>query len=318
MRHLEAYAYEVLTARDGETGLRRAALTQPDLILLDVEMPGLDGFETCRRLKANPQIAHIPVIFMTVRDQREDKVEAFRAGAVDYITKPLEAQELLSRVRVHVQLRRTQQELAERNQELVDRIADRTAELEREVERSGAEQADKGRLLEDQAQLLQLVHSQSRQIQRLTSGWVAEQRGGELGLQRAFKERVARRLALTHTLLEEARRVVAAHATHTPELSDGLTHLDSALELLRPTLSAGGELAEIEPAEDATVDVLERLSVREREVLRMLAKGRSAKEIAAELGGARTTVTTYRARIMEKFAVDDFSSLIRIAVRHGL
>jgi CheY-like chemotaxis protein len=78
VEHLKAYSFEILTARDGETGIQRALLARPDLILLDVQMPGIDGFETCRRLKANPTTAAIPMIMMTVLSETADKVRGRR------------------------------------------------------------------------------------------------------------------------------------------------------------------------------------------------------------------------------------------------
>ena len=87
---LEENGYSVLVAQDGTEGLQRAELMQPDLILLDVMMPDMDGFEVCRRLKKQPNTRDIPVIFMTALSETEDKVNGFNAGAVDYVTKPLQ------------------------------------------------------------------------------------------------------------------------------------------------------------------------------------------------------------------------------------
>lgn len=90
----------------------------PDLILLDVMMDDMDGFEVCRRLKENPKAAEIPVIFLTARVRLEDKVKGFRAGAVDYITKPFEEDEVVARVRTHVQLKRAGDTMKRYAQEL--------------------------------------------------------------------------------------------------------------------------------------------------------------------------------------------------------
>lgn len=106
-----AAGFRVLLAEDGERALRLAERAQPDLILLDVLMPGLDGLATCRRLKANPQTREIPVIFVTALDETTDKVAGLEAGAVDYVTKPLQPPEVLARVRVHLELRRLRAEL---------------------------------------------------------------------------------------------------------------------------------------------------------------------------------------------------------------
>lgn len=96
--------YLVATAIDGERALKRVQTHPPDLILLDVQMPGIDGFETCKQLKSSPATANIPVIFMTALADTESKVTGFALGAVDYITKPFQAQELLARVHTHLQL----------------------------------------------------------------------------------------------------------------------------------------------------------------------------------------------------------------------
>jgi diguanylate cyclase (GGDEF)-like protein len=111
MEPLKAEGIETLTARDGASGISRAELTRPDLILLDVQMPGIDGFETCRRLKANPATRDIPIIFMTALSNIEDKLRGFAAGGVDYVPKPFQVEELLARVNTHLLLYRLQRDL---------------------------------------------------------------------------------------------------------------------------------------------------------------------------------------------------------------
>lgn len=122
--------FEVLIAVDGPTAIERARLTRPDLILLDVMMPGMDGFETCRRLRQTTETAEIPVLFMTALAETESKVRAFEAGGVDYIAKPFQAEEVLARINTHLRLRALQKELARANVELEAEVAQRTAELQ--------------------------------------------------------------------------------------------------------------------------------------------------------------------------------------------
>ncbi len=110
---LAGVGYHLLVAEDGEDALAQAGHTSPDLILLDVMMPGLDGFETCRRLKASPATREIPVIFMTALSDTADKVRAFSAGAVDYVTKPFQQEEVISRVQTHLDLRRLRRQVEE-------------------------------------------------------------------------------------------------------------------------------------------------------------------------------------------------------------
>lgn len=109
--HLKAAGYEVLTARDGETGLKRARFARPDLILLDVQMPGIDGFETCRQMKIDTQVCNMPVIFTTVLTNVEDKLKGFEVGGVDYVSKPFQVEELLARVNTHLMIYILQREL---------------------------------------------------------------------------------------------------------------------------------------------------------------------------------------------------------------
>ena len=122
--YLRGHGFEMMIARSGLDGIEKARRGQPDLILLDVMMPGLDGFETCRRLKADPATGEIPVIFITALDSVEDKVNGFAAGGVDYLTKPLHEAEVLARVRTHLNIRALQQ-LMKQNQQLQQEIHER-------------------------------------------------------------------------------------------------------------------------------------------------------------------------------------------------
>ncbi len=115
---LAVRGYEVWPALNGHTALASAEAAPPDLILLDIMMPGMNGFEVCKRLKANPQTCDIPVIFITALNEAMDKVRAFSVGGVDYITRPFQIEEVLARVETHVALRRAQQRLQEQVAEL--------------------------------------------------------------------------------------------------------------------------------------------------------------------------------------------------------
>lgn len=99
--NLERYHYRVFTALDGPSGLELALRLLPDLIVLDVMLPGMDGFEVCRELRLNPETASIPVIMLTARGQETDKVLSFELGADDYVTKPFSPRELIARIKAH-------------------------------------------------------------------------------------------------------------------------------------------------------------------------------------------------------------------------
>ena len=129
LEYLGQQGFKVLVAIDGESAIEQAGFAQPDLILLDVLMPGIDGFETCRRLKQDAATRSIPVIFMTALSETVDKVRGFKVGAVDYVTKPLQHDEVLARVTAHLTIQNLQRELQDANECLEQRVTERTAEL---------------------------------------------------------------------------------------------------------------------------------------------------------------------------------------------
>lgn len=117
--------FRVLVAEDGASAIQKANYALPDLILLDIRMPKLDGFETCRRLKASAATKAIPIIFLSALTDTEDKVKGFNLGAVDFITKPLQYEEVLVRVETHLRLQRLTQQLRIQNEQLEREIAER-------------------------------------------------------------------------------------------------------------------------------------------------------------------------------------------------
>lgn len=154
---LSASGFTVWVARSGASALKKVQYSQPDLILLDVLMPEMDGFETCQHLKAQDLTKDIPVIFMTALDDTESKVKGFNVGGVDYITKPLQHEEVLARALTHLNLRnltkKLQAQIVEREraqadlqvlaQELETRVEARTAELSQTNERLKLEVAER-------------------------------------------------------------------------------------------------------------------------------------------------------------------------------
>ncbi len=118
LTYLSNLDFKVLLATDGEDGLEKAHYAKPDIILLDIMMPHMDGFETCRQLKANPETSEIPVLFMTALSDIEVKLKGFQIGAVDYITKPIQHEEVLMRIKTHLMIRNLQRITEQRNHEL--------------------------------------------------------------------------------------------------------------------------------------------------------------------------------------------------------
>jgi signal transduction histidine kinase len=177
---LTELGFKVLVARTGVSALQKAEYSPPDLILLDVVMPEVDGFETCRRLKANNSTKEIPIIFMTALNSTEDKVKAFSVGAVDYVTKPIQNEEVLARVKAHLSISRLTRKLQEQNAQMQQEIFDRqqaqnslrqlAEQLEKRVAERTAELSQTNDLLqeeiEERQQMQDSLYQSLKQLQQ--------------------------------------------------------------------------------------------------------------------------------------------------------
>ena len=172
--------FQVAVAIDGESALEQVQYHQPELILLDVMMSGIDGYETCKRLKSDPLTFDIPVIFMTALSDTEHKVKGFSLGAVDYITKPFQQDEVLARVRVQLQLRNLTRTLEDQNRILKreilhrERVEASLLKFNQELERRVEERTDKlsktlKKLRQAQGQLVQQKQQLEIRVQERTA-----------------------------------------------------------------------------------------------------------------------------------------------------
>ncbi|HEY9624810.1 MAG TPA: response regulator [Crinalium sp.] len=164
--------WTTLVAIDGESAIEQAEYAKPDLILLDVMMPGIDGFETCQRLKKNAETQAIPIIFMTALSDVVDKVKGLELGAVDYITKPFQQEEVLARVKLHLKLYHLTQRLAEQNTLLNQKIVEQAEteaklqQLNQELEQRVTERTQE---LSDFVQQLQQTQLQLVQSEKMST-----------------------------------------------------------------------------------------------------------------------------------------------------
>ncbi|MCP4422589.1 MAG: hybrid sensor histidine kinase/response regulator [Chloroflexi bacterium] len=160
--YLQEHDFRLLMARSGEGCIQRAIHGDPDLILLDVLMPTMDGFETCQKLKADERLRHIPVIFMTALTELEDKIKGFAVGAVDYIVKPIREEELLARITTHLRIRDLTQNLeilvASRTEELTHSL-ERERYLAQELQQSLAKETELAQL---RAQIIETISHEFR------------------------------------------------------------------------------------------------------------------------------------------------------------
>lgn len=183
---LDREGYKVLVASSGASALRQAAYARPALILLDVLMPDMDGFETCRQLKSNPETQGIPIIMLTALHELDDKIHAFEVGAVDFISKPFQHEEVVARVETHMRLHELRNELEEMNVALEQNVAERTQEL-----RAALAELE---LLKDRLQAENLYLQE------------------EISAHSNFRDIIGNSAAL-HTLLESVERVATTDST---------------------------------------------------------------------------------------------------------
>jgi len=269
---LESYKFQIRVANSGERALKALEAQLPDLILLDVMMPGMNGFETCRRIKANAATADVPVIFMTVLDRVEDKVAGFEAGGVDYITKPFEKVEVLSRLRTHLKLRKQQQklnqafiELQKQSETLEQQVQDRTFSLQE----SNRQMSQQRQEIQEKNIALKVVLDQHRHIQQSHEDLVATQ----------LKQLVYPYLELLQQNVDSAEnREYVALIT---------SHLDSIVgSFLENSFSPAW-----------------KLTAKESLVADLVKKGKNTREIGAMLNISPRTAETYRNTIRKKIGL---------------
>ena len=273
---LDEAGYTVLVATNGEAALSCAVQAVPHVVLLDALMPGMDGFEVARRLKAHAATAHIPIIFMTGLTETEHVVAAFAAGGVDYVTKPLRAQEVLARMAVHMRgARQAQQAVQARN--ALDAFGHATMAIHLEGERL--------RSVWQTPLARQLMHSyldaEAGQIPAAVLAWLlTESQASAEGLD-------VRPFSVNRQFGAQARQLVFTLQQRTGD--------DDLLVVMREISDA----AVIE----AMVQSM-KLTVREAEVLYWLAKGKTNRDIGDILGSSPATVKKHLERVYVKLGVE--------------
>jgi CheY-like chemotaxis protein/DNA-binding CsgD family transcriptional regulator len=281
---LDEAGYTVLVATDGASALQRAAQAEPDIVLLDAMMPVMDGFEVARRLKAGPETAHIPIIFMTGLTETEHVLAAFDAGGVDYVTKPIRPPELLARMAAHMQSARQ----ARQARNALDAYGHATIA----VRVSSASESDRARLVWQtplaRRWLPAYFDSPPDVVPEPLLQWLQSAQDN------AQEGKESRPL----TTARGARQLVCT--------LQGRTADDDWLVVLR------------EVSDAATVEATMlafRLTLRESEVLYWVVKGKTNRDIGDILGSSPATVKKHLERVYEKLGVETRTAAASMAMQ---
>ncbi len=279
---LDESGYTVLVATNGESALQRAAQTVPDVVLLDAVMPGMDGFEVARRLKAQPDTAHIPIIFMTGLTDTEHVVAAFAAGGVDYVTKPIRPQEVLARMAVHMQSARQ----ARQARNALDAFGHATMAVHLSNDLSA------GKAVWQTALARQLMHTYFA----VAPGQVPEELLGWLREQSALAAEGREQTPLTIT--RDPKQLIFSLQERTSD--------DDWLMVMREVSDAA--------VVDAVLQAF-KLTMREAEVLYWVVKGKTNRDIGDILGSSPATVKKHLEHVFEKLGVETRNAAASLAMK---
>ena len=279
---LDEAGYTVLVATNGETALQRAAQTLPDVVLLDAVMPGMDGFEVARRLKALADTAHIPIIFMTGLTDTEHVVAAFAAGGVDYVTKPIRPQEVLARMSVHMQSARQ----ARQARNALDAFGHATMAVHLSNDLSA------GKAVWQTALARQLMHTYFA----VAPGQVPEELLAWLREQSALAAEGREQTPLTIT--RDPKQLIFSLQERTSD--------DDWLMVMREVSDAA--------VVDAVLQAF-KLTMREAEVLYWVVKGKTNRDIGDILGSSPATVKKHLEHVFAKLGVETRNAAASLAMK---
>ncbi len=307
---LRQRGYRVRPVRESVQALEIARNNPPDMILLDIKMPQLDGFQVCERLKAEAVTRDIPIIFISALNDSAAKIRALTGGGVDYITKPIQPEEVLARVETHLALRDLQRNLEAQVRQRTAELAQANEALQGEVKQRQRHEAEKSKLLD-------VVRHQSEQLRVMTLELLESRQAHVQNLSYVLNDQVLYNLDLLASNLRRVYDCLREVSGRTSRCRDAVAYLEASAKIvgqLQDVLSAfETDWHQDQPAFDTS---LVTLSTREREVLHLIADGCTTSEIAQVLDLSVGTVYTYRSRIMQKLEIESSRDLLKYAIAH--
>jgi CheY-like chemotaxis protein/DNA-binding CsgD family transcriptional regulator len=286
---LSGAGYRVLISDSGKRALEQLTLALPDIILLDLMMPEMDGIETCKRIKENPDWSHIPVIIMTAADELSRKLAAFQAGAVDFVTKPVQPEEVQARVQTHLQIRELQSTLELKNRELAEEIElrlDAEKQLEASLEQALLVTNRQGQILfaTGQARILLNTFFSGTADNRLPDELRTWLNGPENQKPRLISHRKRGEIEIDHFALSKSGNLSLLRIEH--------RNGDNGPKAL---LALG-------------------VTAREAEVLYWMAEGKTNPEIAIIIDASLNTVKKHAINLFAKLGVETRTAAARLAL----
>ena len=317
--HLQTQGYRILIADNGIDAVEQVNRERPDLILLDIRMPGMDGYETCRAIKSNPANNNLPIMFLSALADVDDRLKGFEAGGIDYIAKPLNVLEVSARIQTHVTVSQLQAQLASHNARLEALVASRTKNLEEanaslkiEIARTQEQRREKERLLA-------LLEQQNQQLRRLTEWLLQSRPDAQIDLMQLVRNQLLDQWVAQGRDLDKLQERLSRSIPK----NEGLIGLINSMKQRNHSVEL--DLRQLVTSKQSSMPRVglatpqpSSLSEREQQILILLCDGYSTTEVSERLSISDVTTRTHRARIMRKLNIPHLPGLVKFAIRHGL
>ncbi|MCP4351655.1 MAG: response regulator [Desulfobacterales bacterium] len=298
---LKSAGYESFIANNGKEAMEMTAKEFPDLILLDIVMPEPDGYEVCQLLQSDPATQHIPIIFVSGRHEARNKKTGFELGAVDYITKPFEIIEVLSRVKTHLSLKFARQELKEQNIILEQRVSERTNEIlksRKKLEKTNIK-------LKQEINVRKLAEKKLRKREKDLKAQSRHLEEVNAALNVLLKKREKDKKELEENVQSSVKQLVSPYVRRLKK-SPLTKEQESLVSILESNLNSV-----ISPFSRTLSSTYLNFTPMEIKVANLIREGKRSKEMAELLGVAPGTILTHRHNLRKKLGLKNKKGNLR-------